>query len=86
MSKEFLDRVKANQAVKAESNPLPVVTIRVSLFSDNRVNVERPEGDSPAHLAAIVDLLATAQKIICAKIAQGEPSRIVAAPPGLKVN
>ena len=86
MSKDFIDRVKANQAKAAEAKPIPVVTIRVSLFSNNQVNVERPEGDSPAHLAAIVDLLATAQKILCAKIAQGEPSRIVQAPPGLKVS
>ena len=86
MSKEFSDRVKANQAKVAEEKPLPVVTVQVSLFSNNQVTVQRPEGNSPAHLAAIVDLLATAQKIICAKIAQGEPNRIVAPPPGLKVN
>ncbi|MFA4904648.1 MAG: hypothetical protein WC600_18125 [Desulfobaccales bacterium] len=86
MSKDFLNRVKANQAAKAATSPIPVVTIQVSLFSDNRVTVQRPEGDSPANLAAIVDLLATAQKIICAKIAKAEPSRIVAPPAGLRVN
>ncbi|MFA4836314.1 MAG: hypothetical protein WC749_09630 [Dehalococcoidia bacterium] len=86
MSKELMDRVKANQAAKAEAKPIPVVTIQVSLYANNQVTVQRPEGDSPAHLAAIVDLLATAQKIICAKIAKAEPSRIVVPPPGLKVS
>ena len=84
--KAFMNRVKANQAKVAEIKPLPVVTIQVSLFSNNQVTVLRPEGESPAHLAAIVDLLATAQKIICAKIVKGEHSRIVTVPPGLKVN
>lgn len=86
MSKEFMDRVKVNQAATAEAKPIPVVTVMVSVMSNNTVQVARPEGDSPAQLAAIINLLASAQQIVCQKLAKAEPSRIVAPPPGLKVN
>jgi hypothetical protein len=84
MSKGFIDRVKANQAITAAS--LPIVTVKVSIMNDNTVQVERPKGDNPVQLAAIINLLAAAQQIICQKIAQAEPSRIVTVPPGTKVS
>jgi len=85
MSKEFLDRVKANQAAKAEASPLPMVTVKVEVMSDNTVRVSRPEGNSPQQLAAVINLLATAQQIICEKLAKAEPGRIVMPPPGTRV-
>ena len=82
MSKDFLDRVKVNQDPKYQ---VPVAEVRVAVMPDGQVLVTRPEGDTPGNLAKVVELLSTGIIIISRIIAQAEPSRIVAAPPGLKV-
>ncbi len=82
--KAQLQAVKMAQAV---NEPQPIVEIKVVLLNNNQVVVTRPEGETVQNFAAIIDLLATAQKIIAHKLAQcqGEPSRIVVPPPGMKV-
>ena len=84
--KKFMDRVKANQEKAFMAKPQPLVAVSVTLMNDNTVQVSRPEGETPAHLASIIDLMAMGIKIIAHKIAQQqEKSAIIAPPPGLKV-
>ena len=85
MSKEFMDRVKKNQEATAAVTPLPVATVKVSVMSNNTVQVERPAGNSPAQLAAVIDILAVGIKIVAQQISEGDQSRIIPVPPGARV-
>jgi len=74
------------EAVKA-AQPQPLIEVKVMVLSDGQVRVIRPEGDDVRNLAGVMDLLATGIKIIAHKLAQcqGEASRIVVPPLGMKV-
>ena len=81
--KDFMNRVKDNQVKGSLPEPVQVAEIRIEVMSNNEVRVHQSK---PNDLAAI-EMLNTAAIILVRKLAQQvNDSRIVAPPPGLKVN